>query len=175
MIDESGHRASRKAVEIKGVSKVFGTYQALKPVSFDIYDNEFFTLLGPSGCGKTTLLRMIAGFEQPTAGQIFLHGSDIQGLPPHKRRVNTVFQSYALFPHMSVEQNIGFGLENLGWSKARRDARVADMLRLVHMEAFARRPASARSARPCAGTRTGSPAARRTTLGTRPEATPGHA
>lgn len=139
MNDEAGHGAPRKAVEIKGVSKVFGTYQALKPVSFDIYDNEFFTLLGPSGCGKTTLLRMIAGFEQPTAGQIFLHGSDIQGLPPHKRRVNTVFQSYALFPHMSVEQNIGFGLENLGWSKGRRDARVADMLRLVHMEAFAGR------------------------------------
>ncbi|RWB00676.1 ABC transporter ATP-binding protein [Mesorhizobium sp.] len=139
MNDEAGHRAPRKAVEIKGVSKLFGTYQALKPVSFDIYDNEFFTLLGPSGCGKTTLLRMMAGFEQPTAGQIFLHGSNIQGMPPHKRRVNTVFQSYALFPHMSVEQNIGFGLENLGWQKVRRDARVADMLRLVHMEAFARR------------------------------------
>ncbi|RWN37203.1 ABC transporter ATP-binding protein [Mesorhizobium sp.] len=139
MNDEAGLPAPRKAVEIKGVSKVFGTYQALKPVSFDIYDNEFFTLLGPSGCGKTTLLRMIAGFEQPTTGQIFLHGSNIQRLPPHKRRVNTVFQSYALFPHMSVEQNIGFGLENLGWSKDRRDARVADMLRLVHMEAFAGR------------------------------------
>jgi spermidine/putrescine transport system ATP-binding protein len=136
---ESGHQAPRKAVEIKGVSKVFGTYQALRPVSFDIYDNEFFTLLGPSGCGKTTLLRMMAGFEQPTTGQIFLHGSNIQGLPPHKRRVNTVFQSYALFPHMSVEQNIGFGLENLGWSKDRRDARVADMLRLVHMDKFASR------------------------------------
>lgn len=93
--DEAGLRAPRKAVEIKGVSKVFGTYQALEPVSFDIYDNEFFTLLGPSGCGKTTLLRMIAGFEQPTAGQIFLHGSDIQGLPPHRRQVNTVFQSHA--------------------------------------------------------------------------------
>jgi spermidine/putrescine transport system ATP-binding protein len=128
-----------KAVEIKGVSKVFGGYQALKPVTFDILENEFFTLLGPSGCGKTTLLRMIAGFEQPTTGEISLHGRNIQGLPPHKRRVNTVFQSYALFPHMTLEQNIGFGLENLGWTKERRDARVADMLRLVHMEKFAAR------------------------------------
>jgi spermidine/putrescine transport system ATP-binding protein len=128
-----------KAVEIKGVSKIFGNYQALKPVTFDIYENEFFTLLGPSGCGKTTLLRMIAGFEQPSTGEISLRGSNIHGLPPHKRRVNTVFQSYALFPHLTLEQNIGFGLENLGWKKDRRDARVADMLRLVHMEKFADR------------------------------------
>lgn len=139
MKDASGHPPHRKAVEIKDVSKAYGAYQALKPVSFDIYDNEFFTLLGPSGCGKTTLLRMIAGFEQPTTGQISLQGADIQGLPPHKRRVNTVFQSYALFPHMTLEQNVGFGLENLGWSKDRRDARVADMLRLVHMQNFANR------------------------------------
>ena len=130
-----------KAVEIKGVSKVFGTYQALKPVTFDIRENEFFTLLGPSGCGKTTLLRMIAGFEQPSTGEILLRGAQMRGLPPHKRRVNTVFQSYALFPHMTLEQNIAFGLENLGWPKDRREARVADMLRLVHMEKFAaRRP-----------------------------------
>ena len=128
-----------KAVEIKGVSKTFGNFQALKPVTFDIYENEFFTLLGPSGCGKTTLLRMIAGFELPSTGEIALRGADIQRLPPHKRRVNTVFQSYALFPHMTLEQNIAFGLENLGWDKQRREARVADMLRLVHMEEFASR------------------------------------
>ncbi|MBN9073751.1 MAG: ABC transporter ATP-binding protein [Rhizobiales bacterium] len=128
-----------KAVEIKGVSKVFGGYQALKPVTFDIRENEFFTLLGPSGCGKTTLLRMIAGFEQPTTGAILLRGAEMKDLPPHKRRVNTVFQSYALFPHMTLEQNIAFGLENLGWAKDRRAARVADMLRLVHMEKFAGR------------------------------------
>ncbi|MEO9337617.1 ABC transporter ATP-binding protein [Mesorhizobium sp. SB112] len=128
-----------KAVEIKGVSKIFGNYQALKPVTFEIYENEFFTLLGPSGCGKTTLLRMIAGFEQPTTGEISLRGANIQRLPPHKRRVNTVFQSYALFPHMTLEQNIAFGLENLGWAKDRREARVADMLRLVHMDKFAAR------------------------------------
>jgi spermidine/putrescine transport system ATP-binding protein len=128
-----------KAVEIRGVSKAFGNYQALKPVTFDIYENEFFTLLGPSGCGKTTLLRMIAGFEKPSTGEILLRSADIQRLPPHKRRVNTVFQSYALFPHMTLEQNIAFGLENLGWAKDRRDERVADMLRLVHMEKFAGR------------------------------------
>ncbi|MDG3577721.1 ABC transporter ATP-binding protein [Rhizobium sp. YJ-22] len=130
-----------KAVEIAGVSKAYGHFQALQPVSFDIYENEFFTMLGPSGCGKTTLLRMIAGFEQPTSGEIRLRGADIQGLPPHKRRVNTVFQNYALFPHMTLEQNIAFGLENLGWEKERRLSRVADMMRLVHMEKFAgRRP-----------------------------------
>ena len=130
-----------KAVEIAGVSKAYGHFQALQPVSFDIYENEFFTMLGPSGCGKTTLLRMIAGFEQPTSGEIRLRGADIQGLPPHRRRVNTVFQNYALFPHMTLEQNIAFGLENLGWEKERRMSRVADMMRLVHMEKFAgRRP-----------------------------------
>lgn len=127
------------AVEILSVSKSFNAHRALKSVSFKIYDNEFFTLLGPSGCGKTTLLRMIAGFEQPTDGQIVLFGQDIGELPPHKRRVNTVFQSYALFPHLTLAQNIAFGLENLGWPKDRIAARVSEMLRLVHMEDFATR------------------------------------
>ncbi|GAA4219993.1 spermidine/putrescine transport system ATP-binding protein [Sagittula marina] len=131
-----------KAVEIRQVSKTFGRHQALETVSFDIRDNEFFTLLGPSGCGKTTLLRMIAGFEEPTTGQILLHGQSIQSLPPHRRRVNTVFQNYALFPHMTLEQNIAYGLENLGWEKKRRQDRTAEMLELVHMTAFAlRKPA----------------------------------
>ena len=129
----------KKAVEVVNVAKSFGTFQALKGVSFDIYDNEFFTMLGPSGCGKTTLLRMIAGFESPTSGTIRLHGKDILSLPPHKRRVNTVFQSYALFPHMTLEQNISFGLENMGWEKERRRARTAQMLEMVHMSQFARR------------------------------------
>lgn len=128
-----------KAIEVSEVSKSFGSFQALKSVSFDIFDNEFFTMLGPSGCGKTTLLRMIAGFESPTSGSIKLHGKPIIDLPPHKRRVNTVFQSYALFPHMTLEQNISFSLENLGWAKDRRQARVAQMLDLVHMSQFARR------------------------------------
>jgi len=128
-----------KAIEIKDVSKNFGTFQALKPLSFDIYDNEFFTLLGPSGCGKTTLLRMIAGFETPSTGHISLHGKDIEALPAHKRRVNTVFQSYALFPHMTLEQNITYGLTNLGWDKEKRHMRAAEMLELVHMSQFAKR------------------------------------
>ena len=131
-----------KAIEVQNVAKSFGTFQALKGVSFDIYDNEFFTMLGPSGCGKTTLLRMIAGFEAPSSGSIRLHGRDIGAEPPHKRRVNTVFQSYALFPHMTLEANIAFALENLGWKKDRIRARVAQMLELVHMSQFAnRRPA----------------------------------
>ena len=131
------------AVDIRNVSKRFGhghhAVTALQSVSLEIRDNEFFTLLGPSGCGKTTLLRMIAGFEEPTAGQIALHGTDIQSLPAHKRRVNTVFQSYALFPHMTVAQNIAFGIENLRWDRQRIDSRVAEMLKLVHMEQLANR------------------------------------
>lgn len=127
------------ALDLRGVSKRFGTFQALQPVSLKIYDNEFFTLLGPSGCGKTTLLRMIAGFETPSTGSIVLHGRDIANLAPNKRKVNTVFQNYALFPHMTLEQNIEYGLLNLGWGKDERHERVAEMLRLVQMEAFANR------------------------------------
>jgi spermidine/putrescine transport system ATP-binding protein len=129
----------RKAIEVHSVSKTFADFTALTDVSFDIYDNEFFTMLGPSGCGKTTLLRMMAGFETPSTGTIALHGQDLAGLPPHKRNVNTVFQSYALFPHMTLEQNIAFGLENRKWEKEKIRARVADMLKLVHMSAFATR------------------------------------
>ena len=126
--------------------KVFGAvdtgFVALDTVSVSIRQNEFFTLLGPSGCGKTTLLRLIAGFDFPTAGQIMLYGEDIAGLPPFKRPVNTVFQSYALFPHMTVAQNIAFGLEMLGKSKAEVTSRVAGMLRLVRMEHLADRKTS---------------------------------
>ena len=107
---------------------------ALDDVSLTIRDNEFFTLLGPSGCGKTTLLRLIAGFEQPTRGTIRLHGQDISFLPPYRRSVNTVFQSYALFPHMTVAQNIGFGLEMQRRPKAEVDRTVDEMLALVRME-----------------------------------------
>ena len=107
---------------------------ALDAVSVCIRENEFFTLLGPSGCGKTTLLRLIAGFDFPTDGQILLYGEDIAMLPPFKRPVNTVFQNYALFPHMTVAGNIGFGLEMLGKPRAEIDARVKEMLQLVRME-----------------------------------------
>ncbi len=131
--------AGRTAIEAKGVTKQFqgagqDTVTALDDVSVSIRENEFFTLLGPSGCGKTTLLRLIAGFDFPTEGEILLYGEDIAPLPPFKRPVNTVFQSYALFPHMTVAQNIGFGLEMLGKPKPEIETRVNQMLRLVRME-----------------------------------------
>ena len=114
------------AISAQQVTKIFGagpgSVTALDSVSIDIQRNEFFTLLGPSGCGKTTLLRLIAGFDHPTSGRIDLEGSDISYLPPFKRPVNTVFQSYALFPHMSVAENIGFGLKMLVKSVAEIDA-----------------------------------------------------
>jgi spermidine/putrescine transport system ATP-binding protein len=137
---------TRSDIEIDQLSKVFGSgddaVRALDAVSLTIPENEFFTLLGPSGCGKTTLLRMIAGFEQPSSGEIRLGGSNIADLPPNKRPVNTVFQSYALFPHMTVAQNIGFALKMLGKPKAEIAATVAEMLKLVKMEPMANRKPS---------------------------------
>ncbi len=136
-VTPTGKRAS-VAVEASGVSKVFGHGRdrvvALDNVSIQIRENEFFTLLGPSGCGKTTLLRLIAGFEHQTDGRILLYGEDISLLPPFKRPVNTVFQSYALFPHMTVAENIGFGLEMLDKPRAEIESTVNNMLRLVQME-----------------------------------------
>ncbi len=138
---------SQSAIEAKRVTKEFrgagqDAVRALDDVSVTIRENEFFTLLGPSGCGKTTLLRLIAGFDFPTEGEILLYGHDIAPLPPFKRPVNTVFQNYALFPHMTVAQNIGFGLEMLRKPRAEIDARVAEMLRLVRMEELAKRKTS---------------------------------
>jgi len=131
------------AVEIRGASKIFPTadepVRALDDVYLTIGQNEFFTLLGPSGCGKTTLLRLIAGFDYPTSGQILLYGEDIATLPPYRRPVNTVFQNYALFPHMTVAQNIAFGLEMLRRPRAEINARVDEMLKLVRMEALRHR------------------------------------
>ena len=135
-----GNLDAMPAISAHLVTKIFGagpgSVTALDSVSIDIQRNEFFTLLGPSGCGKTTLLRLIAGFDHPTSGRIDLEGSDISYLPPFKRPVNTVFQSYALFPHMSVAENIGFGLKMLGKSGAEIDAEVDAMLKLVKMEAM---------------------------------------
>jgi putrescine transport system ATP-binding protein len=108
-------------------------------VSLDITLGEFFALLGPSGCGKTTLMRLIAGFEQPDEGRIFIGGVDVTDVPPHKRPVNMMFQSYALFPHMSVEKNVGFGLNQEGAPRAEIAERVAEMLRLVQLEALGKR------------------------------------
>ena len=134
--------AGQSAVEARGISKVFpGGVKALDDVSVTIRENEFFTLLGPSGCGKTTLLRLIAGFEFPSAGEILLHGQDIAHLPPDRRPVNTVFQHYALFPHMTVAENVGFGLRMQGRPKDEIDKAVAQALALVKMADFgARRP-----------------------------------
>jgi spermidine/putrescine transport system ATP-binding protein len=125
---------------LSGISKVFGgTVTALSDANFDINDNEFFTLLGPSGCGKTTLLRIMAGFEQPTSGTLMLDGRDIAHEPPYRRPVNTMFQSYALFPHLNVRRNVAYGLEMLGWKAADISARVDEVLCLVQMEGFAER------------------------------------
>ncbi|MGP6085413.1 ABC transporter ATP-binding protein [Antarctobacter jejuensis] len=130
------------AVDVRGAVKRYDDFTALKTISLSIRDNEFFTLLGPSGCGKTTLLRMIAGFEDVTEGAIFLYGDEIESLPPHKRPVNTVFQNYALFPHMSVLDNVGFGLEMLGKSKAEARRRAGEVLEMVQLSQFAARKPS---------------------------------
>ena len=134
------------AIDIRGVSKVYNpgsnqAVQALDTVSLTINDNEFFTLLGPSGCGKTTLLRLIAGFEQVTGGEIMLFDEEIENLEPSQRPVNTVFQHYALFPHMTVAQNVAFGLERLKKPQAEIDATVERVLSLVKMKELGdRRP-----------------------------------
>ena len=136
----------RNAIEARNVVKAFGqgdsAVRALDDVSVEIREGEFFTLLGPSGCGKTTLLRLIAGFEMPTDGLILLDGQDITYLPPNKRPVNTVFQSYALFPHLTVAQNISFGLEMLGKPAAEVKSRTAEMLALVKLDTMADRKTS---------------------------------
>ncbi len=98
-------------IQLEELTKAFGEHVAVAGIDLDMPPGEFFTLLGPSGCGKTTTLRMIAGFEQPTSGRIMLDGSDVARVPPHKRNVNTVFQSYALFPHLDVAKNVAFGLK----------------------------------------------------------------
>lgn len=131
-----------QAIDIEGVVKRYGTVTALHGVSLSIADNEFFTLLGPSGCGKTTLLRMIAGFEDITAGEIRLFGQNIAQLEPNQRPVNTVFQQYALFPHMTVIENVGFGLKMKGFDAAKRKARAGQMLEMVHLSDYADRSPS---------------------------------
>src|SRR5579885_328323 len=104
-------RGAPAILQIRELTKRFGNFTALDRLSLDIRSGEFFALLGPSGCGKTTLLRLIAGFERPTSGRILLDGVDLTPVPPHRRPINMMFQNYALFPHMSVEQNIAFGLK----------------------------------------------------------------
>ncbi|MFG1269231.1 ABC transporter ATP-binding protein [Xanthobacter sp. DSM 14520] len=126
-------------IRFENVVKRFGDFTAVDHVSLDIYEREFFALLGPSGCGKTTLMRMLAGFEEPTEGRLTLAGEDLAGVPPYRRPVNMMFQSYALFPHMNVQDNIAFGLKQDKMGKGEIDARVEEMLKLVKLEKFAKR------------------------------------
>ena len=126
-------------IKIEHVSKTFDTKVVLKDVSLDIKRGEFVTILGPSGCGKTTLLRMIAGFEKPSQGQILLNGKDVTEMPPYKRPLNTVFQRYALFPHLNVYENVAFSLQLQHVKEAEMDQRVMDALKLVGMDEYAER------------------------------------
>jgi putative spermidine/putrescine transport system ATP-binding protein len=137
----AAHRvtAGASAVRLEGVEKRYGDVPAVDGIDLDILDGEFFSMLGPSGSGKTTTLRMIAGFELPTAGRVLLHGRDVARMPPFERDVNTVFQDYALFPHMTVGENIGYGLMVRKVGRAERASRVAEALRMVRLEGYDRR------------------------------------
>lgn len=135
----TSHDEGTPAVRIAGITKRFGDVVAVDNVDLDISDGEFFALLGPSGCGKTTTLRMIAGLEFPTSGSLQIFGDEVGTLPPNKRPVNTVFQNYALFPHMSVAQNVGFGLKMQGLDKEQTKTRVADALDMVQLGQLAKR------------------------------------
>ncbi|MDQ2699840.1 MAG: ABC transporter ATP-binding protein [Actinomycetota bacterium] len=126
-------------MRLEGVTKTFGGFTAVRDIDLEIADGEFFTMLGPSGCGKTTTLRMIAGFEQPTAGKVLLDGTDMAGQPAFKRPTNTVFQSYALFPHMTLEENVGFGLKRKKVAKDEIKRRVAEELERVGLSREAKR------------------------------------
>jgi putrescine transport system ATP-binding protein len=144
MTNEARHTSDAAApagllLQVDAVVKRFGRFTAVNRLSLDIKTGEFFALLGPSGCGKTTLLRMLAGFETPDSGRILLDGQDISGIPPHRRPVNMMFQNYALFPHLSVRDNIAFGLRRASLPRAEIDARVAEMVALVSLEGMEKR------------------------------------
>ena len=128
-------------IQLEELTKAFGEHVAVAGIDLDMPPGEFFTLLGPSGCGKTTTLRMIAGFERPTSGRIMLDGSDVARVPPHQRNVNTVFQSYALFPHLDVAKNVAFGLKYHKLDKRERAKRVGEALELVNLTEYAQRKA----------------------------------
>ncbi|MEJ2019909.1 MAG: ATP-binding cassette domain-containing protein, partial [Maritimibacter sp.] len=126
-------------IEFRNVTKRFGDFTAIDDLTLNIYEREFYALLGPSGCGKTTMMRMLAGFETPSEGEILLGGKNIVGVAPNERPVNMMFQSYALFPHLSIWENIAFGLKRDKMPKDQIAARVDEMLRLTRLEKFARR------------------------------------
>jgi putative spermidine/putrescine transport system ATP-binding protein len=131
--------AHHAAIRLEGLAKRYGDVTAVAGIDLEIADGEFFSMLGPSGSGKTTTLRMIAGFETPSAGRILLHGRDVTGLAPFERDVNTVFQDYALFPHMTVGENVAYGLQVRKVPKPERERRVAEALRMVRLEGYERR------------------------------------
>ena len=130
-----------QAVSFRGVCRHFGTIRAVDGVDLDIADGEFFAMLGPSGSGKTTCLRLIAGFEQPTAGTLAIYGEPAEGVPPYRRNVNTVFQNYALFPHMNVRDNVAFGLRVKGVGRAERAQAADKALALVELSGYGARRA----------------------------------
>lgn len=129
----------RNIIEFKDVSKHFADHPVLHNINFEVQNGEFLTLLGPSGCGKTTLLRLISGFDEPNSGAVYIDGKDVKGLPPHLRQVNTVFQSYALFPHMNVYDNVAFGLRCKGIGRDEIEQRVSEALRMVKLDAYRQR------------------------------------
>ncbi|HYU22720.1 MAG TPA: ATP-binding cassette domain-containing protein [Candidatus Dormibacteraeota bacterium] len=137
MAANSRDPASAVLLEVRGVAKRFGAREVLRNISLNIADGEFLTLLGESGSGKTTLLRLVAGFEEPTAGEIWMSGERLDLLPPYQRRVNTVFQNYALFPHLSVRENVAYGLRVKKTAATEIDGRVDEALRMVKMQEFA--------------------------------------
>ena len=176
--DGGGGRVSGEAIRFEGVTKRFGDAVAVDDLDLTIRQNEFFSLLGPSGCGKTTTLRMVAGFEQPTDGAVYLDGEPVHDVPPYHRNVNTVFQSYALFDHLDVQENVAFGLRRRKVDDDEVRTRVAEALELVQLtgretskpQPALRRPEAARRARPRARQPAGGAAARRAARRPRPEA-----
>ena len=174
----------KKVIELRGVTKQFDGETVLDSIDLDIYDNEFLTLLGPSGCGKTTTLRMIGGFETPDQGDILFLGERINDIPPHKRNINTVFQRYALFPHLNVFENVAFPLREQKLPRDEIEQKVNEMLALVKLTGFERRNVTRLSggqqqrvaiARALVNEPSARAAARRAARRARPEAAQGHA
>jgi spermidine/putrescine transport system ATP-binding protein len=142
---EAAEPERKVAVELSGVTKRFGEFVAVDDLTLEIYEGQFFSLLGPSGCGKTTTLRMIAGFEEPTEGEIRVAGEQMRGVPPYRRPVNTVFQSYAIFPHLNVFDNVAFGLRRAGVKGEELRQRVTEACAMVQLEGFEKRKPNALS------------------------------
>ncbi len=133
---------ARNIIQLQGIEKRFGKFAAVSDLNLDLREGEFFSLLGPSGCGKTTALRMIAGFQEPSAGKVIIDGQDMEGIPANRRPTNMVFQSYAIFPHLNVGNNVAYGLRNRGIAKAEIDNRVTEALDMVELGGLQQRGAT---------------------------------